>query len=283
MPGGIIGGAASGAQAGMAFGPYGAAIGAVLGGVLGALSYKPIEPPKLTQAKLDSVTKGQSDFLEQGQHLGEVGDLIQKANNLSNDRYQQDIEKFAPGLKETTGNIGATGAALAGGNLPQGFLSAGPNGKQLSAADLGLTSDSLKKTGLDVTGAGEGLATKLNPFNATSTGTLISPGALLARRDSANYYNTGLQNQAILGKSAADAINPFASGVATGLGALGSSMRGFGQNAQGITDLGRSGETPGTDQFGDDFYQQFGAEGDAAGMAGDASSMADVGEMAGGF
>jgi hypothetical protein len=210
---------------GMQFGPYGAAIGAVLGGVLGGILYKPIEPPKLSQAKLDSVTQGQTDFEQQGKHLGEVGDLIQKANNLSNTRYKEDLGKFAPNLESTTGRIGETGAALAGGNLPAGFLSGGPGGKQLTAADLGLTSDSLKKTGSDVVGAGLTEAGKLNPFNATSTGTLINPGALLQRKDAANYYNTGLKNQAILGKSVADAINPFASGMATGVGSMGSSLR----------------------------------------------------------
>ncbi len=210
---------------GMQFGPYGAAIGAVLGGVLGGILYKPIEPPKLTQAKLDSVTKGQSDFLEQGQHLGEVGDLIQKANNLSNDRYKEDLGKFAPNLEGTVGRIGATGAALASGRLPEGFLSGGPGGSQLTPADLGLTSDSVKKTGSELVGAGLTGAAKLNPFNTTSTGTLINPGALLQRKDAANYYNTGLKNQAILGKSVADAINPFASGMATGVGSMGSSLR----------------------------------------------------------
>jgi hypothetical protein len=271
----------------MQFGPYGAAIGAVLGGVLGGILYKPIEPPKLSQAKLDSVTQGQTDFEQQGKHLGEVGDLIQKANNLSNTRYKEDLGKFAPNLESTTGRIGETGAALAGGNLPAGFLSGGPGGKQLTAADLGLTSDSLKKTGSDVVGAGLTEAGKLNPFNATSTGTLINPGALLQRKDAANYYNTGLKNQAILGKSVADAINPFASGMATGVGSMGSSLRDLYTSTIGSkpTDLGRSGETPGTSQFNDEWYNTYGAEGDPGSYGfgqGDTGVLSDVNFDAGG-
>ncbi len=223
--GGIVGGAAQGAQMGMTFGPYGAAIGAVLGGVLGGVLYKPIEPPQLAKAKLDSITKGQDDFLEQGEHLGEVSDLVQQANNLSGKRYKEDLGNFAPNLEGTVANIGATGAALSGGNLPAGFLSGGPNGKQMTAADLGLTSDSLKKTGSDVVGAGLTATGKLNPFNTGVTGTLINPSGFMKTRDSANYYNTGLKNQAIIGEQAASAINPFASGAATGVGSMGNSLR----------------------------------------------------------
>jgi hypothetical protein len=209
----------------MQFGPYGAAIGAVLGGVLGGILYKPIEPPKLAQVKLDAITKGQDDFLEQGEHLGEVSDLIQKANNLSTEGYHEDLAKFAPNLEKTVGSIGKTGAALAGGNLPEGFLSGGPGGRKLTGLDLGLNSDALKKTGSDVVGAGLTATGKLNPFNAGVTGTLVSPTSLQETADSANYYNTGLKNQATLGKSAADAINPFAVGAGVGVGSVGNSLR----------------------------------------------------------
>lgn len=217
----------------MVAGPYGAIIGAVIGGVLGGLSYHPPKAPVLSKDKLDPVSSGQADFLDQSEHIGEVGKLINQANDYSNKSYQENVAKFAPETASTTGQIGKTGAALAGGNLPTGFLSAGPNGRQLNPADLGLTSDDLVKAGAGVVGQGENQAQALNPFNATATGTLLSPAALLQRRDAAGYYNTGLTNQALIGKSVAGAINPFASGVSTGLGSLSGSLRGLGQQGQG--------------------------------------------------
>lgn len=270
MPGGILGGAASGASAGMVAGPYGAIIGAVVGGVLGGLSYHPPKPPQLSKVSLDPATTGQKDFLDQSEHLGDVGHLLNQANDFSNDAFKERIDKFAPETERNVGQIGATGLALSSGGLPSGFLEAGANGRHLDAADLGLTSDDLVKLGSNVTGQGENQAQALNPFNATSTGTLISPGALLARRDSQNYYNTALKNQAAIGKSVGDAINPFASGVATGLGAFQSSLRGLtNTGAAGATNSG----TPGTSQFGDDFYQQYGAEGDVGGFTGAGESL----------
>lgn len=217
----------------MVAGPYGAIIGAVIGGVLGGLSYHPPKPPQLSKVSLDPATTGQKDFLDQSEHIGDVGHLLNQANDYSNDAFKERIANFAPETQRNVGNIGATGLALSSGGLPSGFLDAGPNGRHLDAADLGMTSDDLVKLGSSVTGQGENQAQALNPFNATSTGTLISPGALLARADSQNYYNTGLKNQAAIGKSVGDAINPFASGVATGLGPLGSSLR-------GLTNLGGS-------------------------------------------
>lgn len=219
----------SGAQTGMVAGPYGAVIGAVIGGVMGALSYNPPVAPKLSKAKLDPVSMGQKDFLDQSEHIGEVGDLIQKANDRSNESFQENISKFAPETMSTTGRIGATGLALTGGQLPQGFVAPGPTGRNLNPADLGLTSDDLFKLGTNVTGSGEKMAGELNPFNATATGTLLSPAALLQRRDSTNYFNTNLKNQAAIGQAAAGSINPFASGVGTGMGAFtgGGGLRGF--------------------------------------------------------
>lgn len=291
MAGGILSGAASGAQAGMIAGPYGAAIGAVVGGVLGALSYKPPQAPKLSKDTLDPVTTGQSDFLDQSQHIGAVGDLIQQANDASNSQFQSNITKFDPDAAATTTAIGNAGAALAGGKLPGNFNTGGPNGRTLTAADLGMTSDQLVGQGGNLVGAGEKSAQAFNPFNDTSTSTLLTPAALLQRRDAAGYYNTNLTNQAALGKATANAINPFATGVATGLGSVGQSLRGLtgqgqngsqfnnfgGQDYSGPTGLQADGSFIG--DLGEGTTDAAAGAADAAGSAADLADVADVADI----
>lgn len=280
MPSGanIAGGAISGAGAGMMVGgPWGAVAGAVVGGVLGALQ----DTPTLALEKWSpaDVRQGQNQFLTQGENIGAVSKTLAEANRIDNASFQRDASEFAPNLMGNLKQQGANTSALLAGQLSPGVQAAlGKPGA--TARDLGLTSDQLRQQGASQLGAETKTALSLNPFNETATSTLLSPAALLQRKDQNDLHNLNIRNQAAGARFAGEAANDWATQAlgfiggmspAGGLGkGIAGSPAGTGYNYQspgglsslwgGSTNLGYSGQMPGTSQFDDAWYQTYGAE-----------------------
>lgn len=205
------GGGLSGAMSGMGS-SYGGLIGGAMS-LIGALMPGP-KAPKMQGVNLDPVTKGQDMFLKQGEHLPEVSQTIQEANDLSNRMFQANIAKFAPDVAQTNRQIGTNAASLLAGNVPASVgAGAGFNGRGLSARDLGLTMDDLMTAGVGQSGASLKGALALNPFEHGSLETLIGPGALLKRDDALTYHNNDIANQQLQIRSQGQNISPIMSGI----------------------------------------------------------------------
>lgn len=226
-----LGGAAQGASTGMMIGgPYGAAIGAIAGGLIAGLSPTPhFSPSGYTPV---SPVEGQGEFLQQGANLPAVSGVLQQANSIDNADYQKQASQFAPNLMGNIKQSGVNTSALLGGNLTPGVQSAlGKPGA--TGRDLGLTSDQLMLQGAQQLPGEERTATGLNPFNVTSTSTLQSPAALLARRDQEDMYNNSITNQNAIGKFNASQSNSLASVLGLAGSAVQASLKGMNNGSSG--------------------------------------------------
>lgn len=225
---GILGGGLQGASSGfMLGGPFGALAGGVLGGILGAFQSTPTFTPYKYNPR--DVTTGQNQFLTQGAGLPGVQGVLQQANKIDNASYQKDASEFAPNLMGNVAQNGANTSALLSGNLSTGVQDA--TGKfGATGRDLGLTSDQLMQAGAGQLGAETKTATGLNPFNETSTDTLLSPAALLKRQDSIDLKNNQIFNQQSLAQFGAQNTNNTSSSILSGLGSLAGNLRGTGFN-----------------------------------------------------
>ncbi len=264
---GGLSGAAQGAQLGTMIMPgYGTAIGAIAGGLIGAFgsgASKNVQPKGL---KLGPYTQGQSQFLEQGKNIGDVSHLLGEANRIDNLKYRQQAAQFDPNLFGNMATNNANTSAMLGGGLTEGIQNTiGKPGA--TGRDLGLTPYQLELRGANRVGIEGDTARKLTPFNETATDTLISPAALLKRQDQLDAYNNQIKNQQTLMK--AGVPNAGAAGLAAGAGGLFGSLRGLGGSGQNLPfssqTYGPDTGTQGIGQFGDDFYANFGAEGDPGG------------------
>lgn len=259
MPGlfGALGGASQGASAGFSLGgPWGAVAGGVIGGVLGALGNTPeFKPKKYTPA---SVTEGQGQFMQQAEGLPGVSKVLQDANRIDNASYQRDASEFAPNLMGNIAQQGENNAALLSGNLTPGVQAAlGKPGA--TARDLGLTSDQLMLAGAGNLGGELKTAIGLNPFNETSTDTLISPSALLKRQDSYDLRNNQIANQQRM-INFGESNSNLPSSILSGIGSLAGSLRGYGfGGSYGADNFASNGQIYGTvDGFNRDQYGDYG-------------------------
>ena len=227
----IGGGAAQGAASGFTLGgPWGAALGGVLGGILGAFQSTPHADP-FNYTPTD-VSRGQVDFLGQAQNLPGVSKIVQQANAIDNAAYQKQASEFAPNLMGNIKQEGQNTSSLLAGNLTPGVQAAlGKPGA--TARDLGLTSDQLMRAGAAQLPGEVKTATGLNPFNITSTDTLLSPAALLQREDQKNMYNNQIQNQQDLLQFGAANSNNIPSSILSGIGSLAGNLRGAGFSSSG--------------------------------------------------
>lgn len=210
-------------------GAYGGLIGGATS-LMGTLMGSGQKGVDLGQVHLDPITKGQDLFLEQGKNLPQVGQTLNEANDLSNEMFKKNIAKFAPEVEQTNRAIGQNAEDLLSGNLSLHNNMTGFNGGQLTARDLGITTDDLMGQGVGLAGQSLKGAQALNPFNHDVTSTLIGPGSMLAREDSHKYQANDLANQELQIKSKGDSINPIMSGIS---GAAGSLMGGMGGGGGG--------------------------------------------------
>lgn len=182
--------------------------------------------PTLNQVSLTPVTTGQDQFQRQAAGIPAVAALLQKTADLDNAGYQSGVFGVDPNLKSNIGSVDALarqyslggvsddtrGAinrstafnALQGGyagplNDATGSGNTGANMQTASnAVQVGQTAlnEQLQAPALTQQAAQASLA--LNPTHVDVGSTLISPAALLARQDAADYYNNQLTNQAML-------------------------------------------------------------------------------------
>jgi hypothetical protein len=244
---------------------YGTAIGAIAGGLIGAFGSGASKNVQQRGLTLGPYTGGQQQFLEQGKNIGDVSRLLGEANKIDNLKYRQQAAQFAPNLFGNIAQNATNTSDMLSGNLTQGIQDTiGKPGA--TGRDLGLTPYQLQLRGANRVGIEGDTARKLTPFNETAMDTLISPAALQQRQDQLDTQNNQILNQSKLMAAGASNTNPLGSGLAAGLGAFGN-LRGYGTIGGGQMFDGQyyqNSGTPGTSQFGNDFYQQFGAEGDNA-------------------
>jgi hypothetical protein len=214
-------------------GPYGAIAGAVIGGVLGALEKTPhLQLEKFNPA---DVTFGQNQFLTQGDKIGDVSKTLAQANSIDNTSFQKDASEFAPNLLGNLKQQGANATSLLNGQLTPGVQAAlGKPGA--TARDLGLTSQQLMQQGAGELQGELKTATGLNPFNETATSTLLTPAALLQRKDQNDLYNLNVRNQQTGARFANAASNDWARqamGMLTSMSPTGSIGKGIAGGAPG--------------------------------------------------
>ncbi len=210
------------------------------------------------QIHITPVTTGQTQFQEQAAALPQVAALLQKTADLDNAAYQSGVFGLDPNLKSNIGSVdemsrlyglGAvddeTRAALQrqtaynalqggyGAPLADATGAGGPSGSMASAAqavNVGREALNRQQQAPELAQQAEAASLALNPTHIDVGSTLISPAALLARQDAADYYNNNLTNSASLinaqGQATADqqAINggaKAAGGIASAAGGMG--------------------------------------------------------------
>ena len=220
-------------------------------------------PTDQAQIHITPVTTGQDQFQQQAAALPEVAALLQKTANLDNSAYQKGVFGLDPNLQSNIGSVdemsrlyglGAvddeTKAALQRQNafnaLQGGYAApladatgaANPASSMANAAQavsVGQEALNRQQQAPQLAQQAEAASLALNPTHVDVGSTLISPAALLARQDAADYYNNNLSNQALLinaqGQATADqqAINggAKAAGGIAGAAAGGGGMAGM--------------------------------------------------------
>jgi hypothetical protein len=209
------------------------------------------------QIHLGDVTQGQSQFQQQAAAIPEIAALLQKTANLDNSAYQKGVFGLDPNIQGNIASVdemsrlyglGAvddeTRAALnrqtAYNALQGGFrgpdATAATGGNPAQSAQSAAQAVAVGKEAINRQAQAPALAQEaaqaslaLNPTHVDVGSTLISPAALLARQDAADYYNNNLSNQALLINAQGQATSNQQSGnaIASGAGGLLSGVGGI--------------------------------------------------------
>lgn len=261
--------------------PYTAVIGAVMAGIGGGLSASKeksmLSNFKLSKPVYETIGQAQQQFAGQAGNLPAVAGLLGKASGMDNLAIRNRILADNPEAGTNTTATSALALSRSMGGLSEDTQDAIKRANAYAALQGGYAGSTMQDTTLalntakarqgamaqapKLNSAAFGMAEELNPVNPDVAATLIAPGAILKRSDQEQKYNADIRNQERLGDLAANFSNAKnqGSGISTGISGLMSGASSLWGNP-GITNLGYSGQTPGTDQFSDSWYQTYGAE-----------------------
>lgn len=213
--------------------------------------------PQLSQVKLSLPASGQTDFLKQSANIPLVAQLLQKTADLDNSAFQQGVFGVDPSLQGNIGSVDEMARLYGLGAVDDETRAAlqrqtaynalqGGYGAPLSDATGAYTPSSSMANAAQAVSVGQTAAREqaaapalaaqalqaslaLNPTHVDVGSTLISPGALLSRQDSAKYFNNDIENQMRLANAGIQqgqqtaAVNSAASGLGSlfkGMGGL---------------------------------------------------------------